>query len=71
MRKHGLLIWFIKFQNPTYYFNKKNAEVEDKLRRYKVFNKKVGAPLLIPLDEGIEMVKAGGMLLNKTLLPVI
>ncbi|XP_073944968.1 ionotropic receptor 75a-like isoform X2 [Choristoneura fumiferana] len=47
-------------QNPTYYFNKKNAEAEDKLRRYKVFNKKVGAPLLIPLDEGIEMVKAGG-----------
>uniref|UniRef100_A0A0K8TUE7 Ionotropic Receptor n=1 Tax=Epiphyas postvittana TaxID=65032 RepID=A0A0K8TUE7_EPIPO len=47
-------------QNPTYYFNKKNAEVEDKLRRYKVFNKKAGAPLLVPLNEGIEMVKAGG-----------
>nr|AST36223.1 putative ionotropic receptor IR3 [Hedya nubiferana] len=47
-------------QNPTYYYNKKNAEVEDKLRKYKVFRKKKGEPLLVPLEEGIEMVKAGG-----------
>ncbi|XP_063533811.1 ionotropic receptor 75a-like isoform X1 [Cydia strobilella] len=47
-------------QNPTYYYNKKNAEVEDKLRRFKVFKKKQGEPLLVPLVEGIEMVKAGG-----------
>nr|AXF48836.1 ionotropic receptor IR5 [Lobesia botrana] len=47
-------------QNPTYYYNKKNSEVEDKLRKIKVFKKKKGQPLLVPLEEGIEMVKAGG-----------
>ncbi|XP_047995152.1 ionotropic receptor 75a-like [Leguminivora glycinivorella] len=46
-------------QNPTYYYNKKNAEVEDKLK-FKVFRKKKGEPLLVPLEKGIEMVKAGG-----------
>ncbi|XP_061713586.1 ionotropic receptor 75a-like [Cydia pomonella] len=47
-------------QNPKYYYNKKNSEVEDQLRKLKVFKKKKGEPLLVPLEEGIEMVKAGG-----------
>lgn len=48
-------------QVPTYYFNKRNAEVEDEMRRKKVFNKKKGAPLLVTLEKGIELMNAGGL----------
>ncbi|CAH2038057.1 unnamed protein product, partial [Iphiclides podalirius] len=47
-------------QMPDYYYNKRNAKVENELRQKKVFNKKKGAPLLVPIGRGIEMVKAGG-----------
>nr|QIJ45761.1 ionotropic receptor [Glyphodes pyloalis] len=47
-------------QTPSYYYNKRNAEIEDELRKKKVFNKKKDDPLLKPLEEGIAMVKAGG-----------
>ncbi|XP_028032287.1 ionotropic receptor 75a-like, partial [Bombyx mandarina] len=47
-------------QNPMYYYNKRNAKIEDEIRQKKVFNKKKGAPLLKSVKEGIAMVKAGG-----------
>ncbi|KAJ8730369.1 hypothetical protein PYW07_017407 [Mythimna separata] len=47
-------------QTPTYYFNKRNALIEDELRKKKVFNKKKDAPLLVDLVEGIKMVQRGG-----------
>ncbi|XP_050561113.1 uncharacterized protein LOC118264661 [Spodoptera frugiperda] len=47
-------------QTPTYYFNGKNAAIEDELRNKKVFNKKKDAPLLVPLVQGIKMVQNGG-----------
>ncbi|XP_013143021.1 PREDICTED: uncharacterized protein LOC106106908 [Papilio polytes] len=47
-------------QMPDYYYNKRNSKIEDELRQRKVFNKKKGEPLLVPLEKGIEMVKAGG-----------
>ncbi|XP_022830857.1 uncharacterized protein LOC111359510 [Spodoptera litura] len=47
-------------QTPTYYFNGKNAAIEDELRKKKVFNKKKDSPLLVPLVQGIKMVQNGG-----------
>ncbi|KAH9628656.1 hypothetical protein HF086_007861 [Spodoptera exigua] len=47
-------------QNPSYYYNGKNAAIEDELRKKKVFNKKKGSPLLVPLVQGIKMVQDGG-----------
>ncbi|PZC86162.1 hypothetical protein B5X24_HaOG200895 [Helicoverpa armigera] len=47
-------------QSPSYYFNKRNAPIEDELRQKKVFNKKKNAPLLEPLVQGIKMVQKGG-----------
>ncbi|XP_013169135.1 PREDICTED: uncharacterized protein LOC106118918 [Papilio xuthus] len=47
-------------QMPDYYYNKRNAKIEDELRQRKVLNKKKGEPLLVTLERGIEMVKAGG-----------
>nr|AOE48004.1 putative ionotropic receptor IR1.2 [Athetis lepigone] len=47
-------------QNPLYYYNKRNALMEDELRKKKVLNKKKNAPLLVNLVEGIEMVQRGG-----------
>ncbi|KAJ2939230.1 hypothetical protein O0L34_g8542 [Tuta absoluta] len=46
-------------QNPTYYFNVKNAKVENEMRK-KVLNKKKDSPLLLTAEEGIKMIKAGG-----------
>ncbi|XP_068632053.1 ionotropic receptor 75a-like [Battus philenor] len=46
-------------QLPNYYYNKRNAKVEDELKQRKVFNKK-GGPLLVPIEKGIGMVKDGG-----------
>ncbi|XP_075973157.1 ionotropic receptor 75a-like [Anticarsia gemmatalis] len=47
-------------QTPSYYYNKRNALVEDELRQKKVFNKKKDDPLLEPLVQGIKMVQKGG-----------
>ncbi|KAL0892703.1 hypothetical protein ABMA27_014421 [Loxostege sticticalis] len=47
-------------QSPDYYYNKRNAKVEDEIRKKKVFNKKNRGPLLMPVEEGIKLVKAGG-----------
>ncbi|XP_049869344.1 uncharacterized protein LOC126369094 [Pectinophora gossypiella] len=47
-------------QTPSYYYNKRNAKVEDEMRKRKVLNKKKDALLLMPVNDGIEMVKAGG-----------
>lgn len=56
------------FQVPTYYFNKRNAKVEDEMRQKKVFSKKKGAPLLISLEEGIALMKAGGIEIDMYLI---
>lgn len=53
-----------KFQIPNFYFNKRNAEIEDEMRVKKVFNKKKHDPLLEPLVQGMRMVQRGGNLLN-------
>ncbi|XP_028163658.1 uncharacterized protein LOC114355161 [Ostrinia furnacalis] len=47
-------------QKKSYYYNIRNIEIEDELRKKKVFNKKPNAPLLVPVEEGIKLVKAGG-----------
>lgn len=53
-----ILFLYNILQNPTYYYNKRNMEAEDKIRR-KILKKKEET-ILKPLDEGIALVKAGG-----------
>lgn len=57
---YAMLKMNFKFQSPDYYYNKRNAKVEDEIRKKKVFNKKNRGPLLMPVEEGIKLVKAGG-----------
>ncbi|XP_037298953.1 ionotropic receptor 75a [Manduca sexta] len=47
-------------QTPNYYYNRRNAKIESELRAKKVFKRSSSSKLLVPLEEGIAMVKAGG-----------
>ncbi|CAB3223601.1 unnamed protein product [Arctia plantaginis] len=47
-------------QIPNFYYNKRNAQIEDEMRVKKVFNKKKNDPLLEPLVQGMKMVQRGG-----------
>ncbi|XP_072931792.1 ionotropic receptor 75a-like [Epargyreus clarus] len=44
---------------PDYNYNRRNLKVELEMRRKKVWNKKKGEPLMVPLNVGIDMIESG------------